>query len=597
MAVGNLDNTIVAQIQQAADITDVVGEHVSLKRRGREMIGLCPFHDDHRPSLYVSGAKQIFKCFACGAGGDVFKFIQMRENLSFPQAVERLARRQGIELKWGKAPKSRHPKADPNRLAAVNAWAAAHFHDNLLKRPAGRHALQYVTGRKITMEAVRKWQIGAAADHPGDLLEAAGKSGVSVNLLSTAGLAVPRSRGADFGDRFVNRLMFPIRDVTGRVIGFGGRSLTGSGPKYINSPATVLFDKSSSLYGLDQARHSIVSGGTVVVVEGYTDCIMAHDKGCCNVAATLGTSFTAGHARILRRYAKTIVLVFDSDTAGVEAANRALEICLAQCIDIKLASLDKGKDPCEFLLNAGAEQFRRRIDEALDVFEFKWNRLLAGFDADNLSDRREAVSDFLQSVATGMTGGSLSIIERGLIINRLAHVIGLDPADVNAALAAKLRSSRRTQDLRKSSRPEDRPFLGTGYFAAAQRELLEVLLCKPEFYEHLVGKITPGVFDVPLLRQAAEAVFEIIAAGGDSSLAGILARVESVETAGVIVSLAQSGEEKGNFRERFIGAMDAIERGRSRGRKDGLKNLDETEFLHRFTENTAKRDPRNIGMV
>ena len=193
--------------------------------------------------------------------------------------------------------------------------------------------------------------------------------------------------------------MFPITDVTGRVIGFGGRTLDEKGAKYINSPTTVLFDKSNSLYGLEQARHKIVSTETAVVVEGYTDVIMAHSKGCDNVVATLGTSFTPGQGRILRRYAKRVVLIFDSDVAGIEAANRALEICLSLHIDISMASVPEGKDPCEFLLSAGKEQFERLVDEAVDVFQFKWNRLAESFGKDEtLAGRKAAVEEFLQTV-------------------------------------------------------------------------------------------------------------------------------------------------------------------------------------------------------
>jgi len=317
----SFDNNMIYQVQQANDIVDVVSEHISLAKKGREMVGLCPFHDDHKPSLYVNSAKQIFKCFACGAGGDVFKFVQMRENLTFPQAIERLAERSGIKLKFTKTVKDKVQKStdiDPNKLAKVNAWAAEHFHENLMDEQKGKSTRDYIAKRKIPPDSVKKWQIGLAGLQ-NDLLDAAKARRVPVKLLAQAGLITGQAPG--LSDKFVNRLMFPITDVTGRIIGFGGRTLDEKGAKYINSPATVLFDKSNSLYGLQQARHGIVSSATAVVVEGYTDCIMAHTKGCENIVATLGTSFTRGHARILRRYAKRIVLVFDSDTAGIEAVS------------------------------------------------------------------------------------------------------------------------------------------------------------------------------------------------------------------------------------------------------------------------------------
>ncbi|MHC4700642.1 MAG: DNA primase, partial [Planctomycetota bacterium] len=311
------DNSVVLQVQQANDIVEVIGEHVSLKKKGREMVGLCPFHADHRPSMNVSALKQIFKCFACGAGGDVFKFVQMRENLTFPQAIERLAERAGIRLEPRKKARVKRQEVedlevqaepvedvDPNRLARANAWAAEQFRKNLSDEKMGEYARDYVAQRQIDAESVEKWKIGLATESPDDLARAAMAIKAPMKLMEQAGLVVGQNR-----DKFVNRLMFTITDVTGRVIGFGGRTLDDNGAKYMNSPTTVLFDKSNCLYGIEQARHEIVSTGTVGVVEGYTDVIMAHQFGCTNVVATLGTSFTAGHARILQRYGRKVVLI------------------------------------------------------------------------------------------------------------------------------------------------------------------------------------------------------------------------------------------------------------------------------------------------
>jgi DNA primase len=365
----SFDAGLISRIQQANDIVDVVGEHVALKRKGREMLGLCPFHDDHRPSFNVNPGKQIFKCFACGAGGNVIQFVQMRENLSFPQALQRLAERAGIKVEPLRTQDSRprtQDEADPNELARVNTWAAKYFAANLAHPEKGKDAREYIAKRGISDESVKKWRIGLADGSGSDLLASARRAQIPDKLLAAAGLVV--GSGLSLNDKFVNRLMFTITDVTGRVIGFGGRTLTGEGAKYINSPATVLFDKSNALFGLEQARHQIDSSETAVVVEGYTDCIMAHQFGTANVIATLGTSFTAGHARILRRYAKKVVLLFDSDVAGIEAANRALGVALGSRIDIALASVPEGKDPCDFLLAQGKDAFERVIENATDVF-------------------------------------------------------------------------------------------------------------------------------------------------------------------------------------------------------------------------------------
>ena len=601
---GRFDNSIVMEVQQANDIVDVISEHVSLRKKGKEMVGLCPFHDDHRPSMNVNSTKQIFKCFACGAGGDVFKFVQMRENLAFPQAIERLAERAGIRLSTPtrKSEIENQQSIDPNKLAKVNAWAAKHFQENLYDEKKGKQTRNYIADRQITPESTKKWQLGLAASQ-NDLIKAASKKTIPTKLLEQAGLVVSQRSSGGFDDKFVNRLMFPISDATGRVIGFGGRTLSETGAKYINSPATVLFDKSSSLYGLQHARHQIVSTSIAVIVEGYTDCLMAHQFGCSNVVATLGTSFTAGHARILRRYAKKIVLLFDSDTAGIEAANRALEICLAQRIDIKLASVPEAKDRCDFLLSAGKEQFERLVEGAVDVFQFKWNRLTERFCKDDtLVDNKAAIEEFLQTIATAIWAGNLAAIDRGLIVNRLSSIIGTDAKEINTELRRKIGRVAKTASYHdtigvKNQKVQSVDF-GEGFFAAAQREILEVLLNEPKLFETVKQKITVKDFDVPILKQIATILFETLNANIEARLTEILAKAESVEAGGVIVELAQAGEEKGNFQSRLTGALDAIQRYQAQKRKSEIKTIeDQTQFLQRYSEITEKENPHNVGMV
>jgi DNA primase len=601
---GAFDNSIVNQVQQANDIVDVISEHVSLKKKGREMVGLCPFHDDHRPSMNVNTVKQIFKCFACGAGGDVFKFLQMRENLTFPQAIERLADRAGIKLKKFKTQSSK-PKTidvDPNKVAKVNAWAAEHFQKNLADEQKGKSTRNYIAERKITPESVKQWRLGLAVDSQDDLVRAAKARGVPPKLLAHAGLIVNQGTGG-LGDKFVNRLMFPITDVTGRVIGFGGRTLDEAGAKYINSPTTVLFDKSNSLYGLEHARHQIVSTGVAVVVEGYTDCIMAHQFGCSNVVAALGTSFTTGQGRILRRYAKKAVLIFDSDAAGIEAANRALDVCLSQRIDIKLASVPEGKDPCDFLLTAGKERFERLADEAVDVFQFKWNRLLESFGRDDtLAGKKLAIEEFLQTIAASLWAGNLPAIDRGLIVNRLSKIISADPKEINAELCRRIgraaKAARYPDTIGKQNQKVQTIDFGRGLFAVAQREVLEVLLNEPKLFEIVKQKITVEDFDVPILRQIADILFQTLSVDINASLKEILARAESVEAGSVIVQLAQGGEEKGNFQSRLAGALNAMQRIQGKREKSDIKAIeDQTRFLRRFSEDTVKENPHNVGMV
>ncbi len=591
---GMFDNRIVLEVQQANDIVDVISEHVSLKKKGREMVGLCPFHDDHKPSMNVNSVKQIFKCFACGAGGDVFKFVQMRENLTFPQAIERLAERAGIKLKKLKTQNAK-PKTievDPNRLARVNAWAAKYFQKNLQDGKKGKYARDYLEQRRINPESIRKWQIGLAIDSQDGLAKAAVTDKVPAKLLEQAGLTAGFNQ-----DKFTNRLMFTITDVTGRVIGFGGRTLNETGAKYINSPATALFDKSNSLYGLEQARHEIVSTGTAIIVEGYTDCIMAHQFGCCNVVATLGTSLTAGHGRILRRYAKKVVLIFDNDVAGMEAANRALDVCLSQRIDIKIAAVPEGKDPCDFILAAGKEGFEQLVTEAVDVFQFKWDRLKEKFEGDDtLAGKRAAIEEYLETITTGLLAGNVSDIDCGLRVNQISKIIGLDSKQINVELNKRLTRAVRTANRNAQNRQVPEIDYGRGRFAAAQREVLEVLLNEPELFEQVKEKITAETFNVPILGQMAEILFDVLSADPKAPLRQVLARMESVQLSNCCMELAQAGEEKDNFEPRLAGALETIERYRKQDKMFGTVE-EQRQYLRRFGGSAGRENPRSIGMV
>ena len=601
---GMFDNSAVFEVQQANDIVEVIGEHVSLKQKGREMVGLCPFHADHRPSMNVNTVKQIFKCFACGAGGDVFKFVQMRENLTFPQVIERLAERAGIRLERRQKAKKQKVEGqeaqgepaedvDPNRLAKANAWAAKHFRKNLEDPDKGKYVRDYIAQRQMNAESVEKWQIGLAADSPDDLARAAIAKKASLKLLQQAGLLVGQNR-----DKFVNRLMFTITDVTGRVIGFGGRTLDGNGAKYMNSPTTVLFDKSNSLYGLEQARHEIVSTGTAVVAEGYTDVIMAHQFGCTNVVATLGTSFTSGHARILQRYAKKVVLIFDSDVAGVEAANRALDVCLAQRIDIKIASVPEGKDPCDFILAAGKERFGQIIDEAVDVFQFKWERLKEKFNGDDtLAGKKAAVEEYMQTIATGLQAGNVPALDCGLRVNQISRIIGLDSRQINAELNNRVRRARRSAGYRQGEQEVVSIDYGQGAFAVAQREVLEVLLNEPGLYEVVRRKITAEAFDVPILRQIGEILFETLGLDTEAPLRQVLAGIESVEIGNCLMELAQAGQLKGNFEWRLTTALDAIERHQARKKRSAIEaHEDKRKYLRKLYDNTGKVNVHTTGI-
>lgn len=598
------DNNIINQIQQATDIVDVISEHLSLERKGKEWVGLCPFHSDHRPSMYVTPQKQIFKCFACGAGGDVIKFIQLRENLSFAQAIERLAHRAGIKLQpiqnRYRAPGSpdQTEEIDPRRLARVNEWATKLWREALFDPEKGKDVRDYLHQRQINDESIALWQLGLAVDSWDDLLKKAAVDKVPEKLLLACGLVVARENGGHY-DKFRNRLMFPILDVTGRVIGFGGRTLGDDPAKYMNSPATALFDKSNSLYGMNKARHAIVSSGTAVVVEGYTDVIMAHQFGCDNVVATLGTSFTPGHARTLRRYAKRIVLVFDSDVAGAEAANRALEVCLSQHVDIKIGFVPPGQDPCDFLTNSGTKAFEKVIEDATDVMEFTWKRLTEKLEtSDNLTDKKNVTEDFLRTIASAIKSGVVDNIARGLITTKLSRIIGLSPGQINSEIS---RLSRNRSGIATISTPNQRVLnvdMGAGFLSKAQREILEVLLNEPKLFETVKAKVTLEYFDVPVLKEIAGVLFECLEKNTEFQIGRLLGQIESVQTGAAIVELQQLGAQKANYAARLADAVDVILENAEVRQNIGIKEkISETETLRKLTKIAGRKNLRNPGMI
>jgi DNA primase len=598
---GKWDYNLISRIQQANDIVDVISEHLNLEKKGKEMVGLCPFHADHKPSMSVSPVKQIFKCFACGAGGDVLKFVQMKENLTFPQAVERLAQRAGIEIEpiRRQGGNAQTGQLDSPKLAKMNTWALKIWVENLWHSEKGAEVRKYIKDRGLSEELTRKWQLGFAADAWDDLTGKAAHKTDAAKYMIQAGLAVEREHGGCY-DKFRNRLMFPILDVTGRVIGFGGRTLGDDPAKYMNSPATVLFDKSHSLYGLDQSREAISQSGTVIVVEGYTDVMMAHQFGIKNVVAALGTSLTTGHARILRRYAKRIVLVFDSDVAGKAAANRALEVCLDQKIDVQLAFVPEGKDPCDYLLEAGPEAFRNVIDAAEDVLEFKWKVLNEQLQAgQNLSDRTEAIRRFLQTAAPALQARQMDSVSRTVVLSRLSELLGVSVSRIEEEIAAvQKRRTHRPDDMDEQA--EQIPDTSGDLASKAQREILEVLLGQPDCFRQVTNRISVSDFGPDeCTKELAGVLFDVLAQDTSLQLSQLYGRIESSQVAGLLTELQMAAEKKTELLSQLEGAIAELENRRQDRRIQTLKQrLGEDDELKQMLSQISQKGPnlRNAGI-
>jgi len=557
--VAKFSEQFIQQVAQATDIVELIGQYIALKKRGKEFVGLCPFHDDHKPSLNVSPSKQIFKCFSCGAGGGVFQYLMMYDKLTFPEAVRTLAERANIPLPTP----SRTPQASEglskNDLVSTATFAARFFRDQL-NSPTGKGALQYARDRGLSDESISRFGLGFAPDAWDALLEAARKKGISEGVLLAAGLAARRDDGSCY-DRFHNRLIFPIIEPAGKVIAFGGRALDpNERAKYLNSPETPLFDKSSQLYALNWAREAISSSGQAIVVEGYLDALMPLQAGVDNVVATLGTALTDRHVRLLARYAREAVLVFDADAAGAAATERALEVFLTQRLHVRVATVSAGKDPCDYVLSNGPEALRKLVDEAPDAIQYIWNKRLEAYRASggNLADRRKVVEDFLRLVVSSSAYGVIDEVRRGQLAQHIAHLLNVSPTDLQQQMRRIARRFRRSDRPRE---PDEGP--GGAPPDLAERHIIEVLLNCPDLFDEASRNITPEDFSNQELRVIAEGLWGMGQAGR-LSLEELLACEKMSQQGGLLTDLAAAGESRGNFEATLAGALEHIEYRRKR---------------------------------
>ena len=543
----------VERVREAADIVRIVGEHVALKAKGREYVGLCPFHEDHNPSMAVVPAKQIFHCFVCGTGGDVFSFIERYHRMDFREALQHLAERCNIEL----TPRHAQPTDEPagysrSTLADANAQAAAFFRAVLQHETHGHAARELIERRGITPDMVEKFSIGAAPDRWDGLCKKIDAMDADRELFVQAGLLKPRDDGSHY-DALRNRLVFPIRDQIGRVIAFGGRRINDEDdPKYLNSPDTPLFNKSASIFGLFQASRAMQRERTAIITEGYTDVIACHQAGVEHAVATLGTALTPGHATILRRMCDTVVLLFDGDEAGQRAADRAVEVFFNDPIDVRIATLNKvtdAKDPDELLKREGGlELFNRAIAESVDLLDFRFTRMRERLAGAGLSAMQRATEEEIQTLAR-LGFHKTSPIRRRLILRRLADLTGLD----EPLIADHLRRAkpRPNEHAAFDAPPEDESIIPTDPGPQNLIEALGCVLSDGTLWAGLDASarelLAPESFDGPV-RAVAEAIRSVADAGRKPDLRAVLDTIEDRSIKECAVELQTRAEHESENR-------------------------------------------------
>lgn len=477
-----------SRILDATDIVELIGRSVALKRRGKDYVGLCPFHQEKSPSFTVNPSKRFFYCYGCKTGGNAIDFVMKRDRIEFKDALRQLGEQAGLEMpKYGV---SKQKTGEKQALLDMQSLACSFFEKLLAHPEQGATARAYLTKRQINGDSIQRFQIGYAADAWDGLLRGSVGRKFSPQLIAAGGLAKPREKGDGFYDVFRNRLMFPIRDESGRVIAFGGRVLADEQPKYLNSPETPLFSKSRCVFGLDLARQKMVETRTAVVVEGYTDVIVAHQFGVSNVVSPLGTALTEQHVAMLRRFADRIILLFDADTAGDLAVDRAVGLFLTQPIEIAIASMPNGLDPDEFLLQNGVEAFHAILDGAADALSYKWKQLVRQFDAGNgdLTSQQKAVEAYLDVLASARGSGPVDALRWGSALARVSRLTDIPVDELNRRFRRPRAAPPRPQTAApaaESTAPN--PYAARPLTAQdrAERQILGILLLQPHRWQEV----------------------------------------------------------------------------------------------------------------
>lgn len=565
---------LTRQIREASDIVAVAGSYLALHSAGGGFKALCPFHQDTRPSLTIDPKWQNFKCWACGKHGDVFTFVMEMEKVDFREAKEILARRANISLEGEKGP-------DVNRLRLLDAmrWAETVYCECLLETPEAEQARLYLGERRLDGNSVRSFRLGFAPLSGDWLVARARRDGQSWETLLEVGLLGERKEVGGFYDRFRDRVMFPIRDVRGQTVGFGGRILPGSpyatrNPKYYNSSDTPLFNKSELLYGLDLARHAGSQEGFLAVVEGYTDVMMAHQHGVANVVATMGTALGVKHVHQLRRYVPRVVLVYDADAGGSTGVDRALEIFVGQDVELAIATLPEGLDPCDLLVAHGAEPFKQALRNAVDALDFKMNQVLAREESRGIEGSKRAVDALLGILALAPEmPGQAGSVKRDLMITRIAHRLGLRLETVWARYG-ELREARKKEAARIVPQTQEpaTPQPNAGPAPPLERQLLELLLADATLVTQAARVVQPDELTHPGLRKLLTGLYQLTAMGEPPELDGLRAIIPTP----ALINWAMEHAEIGRHipdRARYFGkVLDGFRERRDTHQKGQLKD-------------------------
>ena len=503
---------VIERIKEQNDLVDIVSENVRLKKSGKNYMGLCPFHNDKSPSFSVSSEKQIYKCFSCGEAGNVLTFVMKYKKLTFQEAAKYLADKANIPLQI-EGQENDKISRKKELLYKVNVEAARYYFANLQRTKVSK---EYFLKRGIKEETIKRFGLGYSLDSWQGVINYLRAKGYRDNLLLEAGLVSKNEKTGNTYDRFRNRVMFPVFDVRGKVIGFGGRVLDDSKPKYLNSPETMIFQKGINLYGLNFAIKNKLQEDYIIIVEGYMDLIALHQHGITNTVASLGTALTVNQARLLKRYVNKIIISYDADLAGQNATLRGLEILRSAGFDVKVLTVPQGKDPDEFVRNNGKEAFLSLAKEALPLIEYRIKRVAQGI---NLKDGNELIKygeKFAEILA------DLNPIEKDVYIKKISEETSIKEQALYDLLSQVITKKQKEDNfMNKKEYFGTKLYVEPGYLKA-ERALIK-LMFKDEFYEDLKNVINLGDFVI----ESHNKIYSLILQGKKEDTINIVSYVES----------------------------------------------------------------------
>ena len=514
LAIGFLSEEKVSEIRDRSSIQEVVSDYVTLKKTGKNYKGLCPFHSEKTPSFMVNEEKQIFHCFGCGEGGDVFTFLMKAGQFSFPQAVEELAKRYGVQLPSRELSATQNKEmAKREALFHINQIASEYFHDLLTKRREGEEGRKYLSQRGISQEVIVEHRLGTSTDRWDGLVQYLQEKKVSLELAWELGLIFPKKREGWY-DAFRGRILFPIFDLHQRIVGFGGRVIREGQPKYLNSSESSIYHKGEVLYGLQVAKRYAMEKDCVIIVEGYFDLLTLHQYGLNHSVATLGTALTTQHIRILKRYTKNLITLFDADQAGVQATLRSLPLFLEEEVAGKTIVLPKGEDPDGFLRKGNLEDFGKRAERAIPLIDFFFERLMKTTDVKSIDGK---VSVAKEGVA--LLGKIPDKIRRDFYTKALAERLDVKESFLYEMLRFPPKEpSKVGEDFRKSSMERS--------FPKSEEIVVRLMVHHPEVIPTISKEGVVKEFESPILQKIAEALEDLYQRKGRLDLPEALANFE-----------------------------------------------------------------------